>query len=69
MPIRRAFWVIARLNLRSDPEIDSAMTTAASFADLVIKARSASRATILSPLLSPSRDGRAAAARADTVNG
>ena len=64
MPIRRAVRVISLAKFASVPPTASASTVAASFADFVTIARTASSTEIERPGFSPSRDGRLGPPRA-----
>ena len=68
MPSLRARLVIMRANLASVPPKASAMTTAASFADLVTMPKIASFALIFCPLRRPSLLGAMPSALRETFN-
>ena len=65
IPRMRACRVISSAKAGSEPEINSAMAVAMSFADLVVSARMASSSAIESPALRPIFEGGSRAARSD----
>jgi hypothetical protein len=68
MPSAAAFWVMRRAKLPSLPASASAITTAASLADLVTSAMIASSSEIVWPRFRPSREAGMRAARLETLS-